>query len=339
MVTVERLALSGRGVPHRDSFVLFVDDALPGDRVRAALAGVSAASSGHELPESSPYRVSALRTTAPGAGCPQDLACGSNSRPGRPVRQTSPTLALLRHRAPAVSLPLPQQDGVLVPSGFDASLSTCIGAAMTKCSRRVVLAGERAGEPDRPSHAALRRRARLAYHAVQHTGTRFLVVRHLAQTGQALVNLVCAKDQVTRSSAGPEIRPSIPRSVASCSTWSFAPTRLRRAGLSACSRAPPPSRSAARTRVRSQRQRLSADGPAGGRAYACARGGRHEPGGRSTSAAPARSPARRAQRRRRWASRWSGSPLRRAQRHSKRNRERALPSRRGARPLREWNES
>jgi 23S rRNA (uracil1939-C5)-methyltransferase len=214
-VTVERLALGGRGVAHRDGFVLFVDDALPGDRVRARVFRRRerfAEARAVELLESGPNRVEApcahYRARACGGCRFQDLAYEQQlSAKEDQVRETlahlggfpeprvlpivgSPERFRYRNKMEFSFHPGPRDApllGLHRRGRYDEvfPLESCWLAS--ELTDRVVRHTQRfAAEHGWP-----------AYHAVRHTGVvRFLVVRHLAQTGQALVNLVCAKDQV-----------------------------------------------------------------------------------------------------------------------------------------------
>ena len=214
-VTVERLALGGRGVAHRDGFVLLVDDALPADRVRARVfrrRESFAEARAVELLESSPYRVEAPCVHYRGRACGgcrfQDLAYEQQlSAKEDQVREAlselagfpdprvlpitgSPERFRYRNKMEFSFHPGPDDApllGLHRRGRYDEvfPLESCWLA--TELTNSVVRHTQRfAAEHGWP-----------AYHAVRHTGTvRFLVVRHLAQTGQALVNLVCAKDEV-----------------------------------------------------------------------------------------------------------------------------------------------
>lgn len=232
-VTVERLALGGRGVAHKDGFVVFVDDALPGDRVRARVFRRRerfAEARAVECLESSPFRVDApcshYRARVCGGCRFQDLAYEQQLLAKQD--QVRETLAHLGGFADAHVLPIvasPERfryrnkmefsfhpgpgDEPLIGlhrrGRYDEvfPLESCWLA--TELTNKVVHHTQRfAAEHRWP-----------AYHAIRHHGiVRFLVVRHLRQTGQALVNLVCAADQVPElerwadevKALGPEIR-------------------------------------------------------------------------------------------------------------------------------------
>jgi 23S rRNA (uracil1939-C5)-methyltransferase len=214
-VAVERLALGGRGVAHREGFVVFVDDALPGDRVRARVFRRRerfAEARAVETLDSSPYRVEApcahYRARECGGCRFQDLDYARQL--AAKEEQVRETLAHPGGFAAPLVLPIvaaperfhyrnkmefsfhPGADGTpllgLHRRGRYESvfpLASCWLAS--QLTNRVVGHTQRfAAEQHWP-----------AYHAVRHTGVvRFLVVRHLAESAQALVNLVAARDTV-----------------------------------------------------------------------------------------------------------------------------------------------
>src|SRR5262249_52806731 len=216
-VAVERLALGGQGVAHREGFVVFVDDALPGDRVRARVFRRRerfAEARAVERLESSPHRVDApcshYRARECGGCRFQDLAYEQQlAAKEDQVRETlahlggfadphvlpivgSPERFRYRNKMEFSFHPSHREDdapllGLHRRGRYDEvfPLESCWLAS--ELTNRVVRHTQRfAAEHRWP-----------AYHAVRHTGiVRFLVVRHLAQTRQALVNLVCAPGPV-----------------------------------------------------------------------------------------------------------------------------------------------
>jgi 23S rRNA (uracil1939-C5)-methyltransferase len=214
-VTVERLALGGRGLAHKDGFVVFVDDALPGDRVRARVFRRRerfAEARAVERLVASPHRVEApcahYRARECGGCRFQDLAY--DEQLAAKQEQVRETLAHLGAFADPSVLPIVasaeryryrnKMEFSFHPGPGDTPLlglhrrgryddvfplDSCWLA--TELTDRVVRHTQRfAAEHRWP-----------AYHAVRHTGVvRFLVVRHLASSAQALVNLVAARDEV-----------------------------------------------------------------------------------------------------------------------------------------------
>ena len=216
-VTVERLALGGRGVAHRDGFVVFVDDALPGDRVRARVFRRRerfAEARAVERLEPGPHRVEApcshYRARECGGCRFQDLAYDEQlSAKEDQVRETLAHLG--GFQAPEVLPIVGSPERFRYRNKMEFSFHPGIGDTALP-----LLGLHRRGRYDevfrlescwlaseltnRVVHLTQRFAAEhrwAAYHAVRHTGlVRFLVVRHLASTRQALVNLVCARDEV-----------------------------------------------------------------------------------------------------------------------------------------------
>jgi 23S rRNA (uracil1939-C5)-methyltransferase len=214
-VTIERLALGGRGLAHRDGFVVFVDDALPGDRVRARVFRRQerfAEARAVERLALGPHRVEApcahYRARECGGCRFQDLAYEEQlAAKEEQVRETlahlggftdprvepivaSPERFRYRNKMEFSFHPGPGDTpllGLHRRGRYDEvfPLDTCWLA--TDLTNRVVRHTQRFAA----DHGWA------AYHAVRHTGVvRFLVVRHLAESRQALVNLVAARDEV-----------------------------------------------------------------------------------------------------------------------------------------------
>lgn len=214
-VTVERLALGGQGLAHRDGLVVFVDGALPGDRVRARVfrrRPQHAEARAIERLADGPGRVEAPCAHFRAGDCGgcrwQDLDYAEQL--AAKEEQVRETLAHLGGLADPVVAPIagspdrfryrnkmefsfhPAPDGTPVlglhrRGRYDQVFGLDECWLCSELTNRVVAL----------TRAFARAHRWPAYHAVAHTGlVRFLVVRHLPITEQALVNLVAARDEV-----------------------------------------------------------------------------------------------------------------------------------------------
>lgn len=214
-LTVETLALGGRGVAHRDGFVVFVDDALPGDRVRARVFRRRerfAEARAVERLEASPLRVEApcghYRARECGGCRFQDLEYAHQlAAKEAQVRETLAHLGGFAdpHVQPIVGSPERFRYRNKMEFSFHPDLN---GAPVLGLHRRgrydqvfaldsCWLATELTNRVVAHTQRFAAAHAWPAYHSVRHTGVaRFLVVRHLQSSGQALVNLVAAADEI-----------------------------------------------------------------------------------------------------------------------------------------------
>ncbi|HKA25676.1 MAG TPA: 23S rRNA (uracil(1939)-C(5))-methyltransferase RlmD [Candidatus Eisenbacteria bacterium] len=212
---VESLALGGRGVAHREGFVVFVDDALPGDRVLARVFRRRerfAEARAVERLQSSPDRVDApcvhYRSRTCGGCRFQDLDYARQLAVKQ--EQVKETLAHLGGFAdpkiePIVGSPERFRYRNKMEFSFHPGLE---GEPLLGLHRRgrydEVFALESCWLASELTERVVRHTQRFAaehrwsaYHSVRHTGVvRFLVVRHLATSAQALVNLVAAPGEV-----------------------------------------------------------------------------------------------------------------------------------------------
>lgn len=216
-LAVERLALGGQGLAHVDGFVVFVDGGLPGDRVRARVTRRRprfAEASVVERLGPNASRVEAPCThyrSGECGGCRfQDLDYALQLRakedqvretlahlagsPDPPVEAIvgSPDRFHYRNKMEFSFHPGAEGEPVLGlhrRSRYDQVFAVDTCWLCSPLANRVL---------HETQHFA--REARwAAYHPVQHTGlVRFLVVRHLRSTSQAMVNLVAARDAVPR---------------------------------------------------------------------------------------------------------------------------------------------
>ena len=215
-VDVEDVVLGGKALTRVDGKVVFVDRGLTGDRITARVTKTNKRSAEARLVSlevPSPQRVAArCAHVARCGGCRlQELPYEQQLRaqgapgardaaaPGR-VRRA----AGARHRRGALRVALPQQDGVLLHARraratARAGCSACTSAARSTACSSCASAGCRAAHGgDRAPHAAFAREHRWrAYHPSRHDGVaRFLVVRHLAHTGECAVHLIAASDEL-----------------------------------------------------------------------------------------------------------------------------------------------
>lgn len=214
-VTVERLAPGGPGLAHRDGFVVFVDGALPGDRVRARVFrrrhGRAEARAIERLADG-PGRVEAPCAHFRAGDCGgcrwQDLDYAAQL--AAKEEQVREALAHLGGLVDPVVAPIagsterfryrnkmefsfhPAPDGTPVlglhrRGRYDQVFALDECWLCSELTNRVVALTRAFAHTHRWP----------AYHAVAHTGlVRFLVVRHLPISEQALVNLVAARDEV-----------------------------------------------------------------------------------------------------------------------------------------------
>ena len=214
-IAVERLALGGRGIGHLGDVVTFVDGAVPGDRVRARVTRRKPRfleARCEEILEPSPDRVDApcahFRAGECGGCRFQDLSY--ERQLDAKETQVRETLAHLGGFSEFVVHPI-----VGSPDRFryrnkmeftfhpDADGLPVLGLHRRGDFRRVFplddcwIASPLTSEVVRFTRELARRYRWAAYHAVAHTGTvRFLVVRHLPLSDQAMVNLVVAREPV-----------------------------------------------------------------------------------------------------------------------------------------------
>jgi len=214
-VTVERLVPGGPGLAHRDGFVVLVDGALPGDRVRARVfrrRGGRAEARAIERLADGPGRVEApcahFRAGECGGCRWQDLDYPEQLRAKE--QQVREILAEVGGLADPVVAPIvgsserfryrnkmefsfhPAPDGTPV-LGLHRRGRYAQVFALEQCW----LCSELTNRVVALTLDFARRHRWPAYHVVAHTGlVRFLVVRHLPNTDQMLVNLVAARDEV-----------------------------------------------------------------------------------------------------------------------------------------------
>lgn len=225
-LSVEDLAFGGRGIARVEGFVLFVEGALPGDRVRAVVTKRKphyAEARAHEIVSRSPHRVApSCAHVGVCGGCRfQDLAYPEQLR-----HKESQVAECLKHLG-----------------GLDATMRPILPAERTFGYRNkmeysfgrdrdgaLTLGLHRRGFFDRPFDlercwiasetssaiaAFVREKARAAgltpYDARRHEGLlRFLVVREGARTGQIMVNLVASEEFAEAADWAAAIRGRFP---------------------------------------------------------------------------------------------------------------------------------
>jgi len=223
---VDDLAFGGRGITRVDSFVVFVDGALPGDRVTALVTKRKphyAESFAVSILEPSPLRVApACSHVGVCGGCRfQDLAypeqlrhkeqqvadclkhLGGLDATMRPIVPASRTFGYRNKmeysfgRAPDGTLTLGLHRRGLFDRPFD--LERCHIASETS-SALVAFVREKARAAGLPSYDTRRREGLL----------RFLVVREGMRTGQVMVNLVASEEHPLFDGWAAEIRARFP---------------------------------------------------------------------------------------------------------------------------------
>jgi 23S rRNA (uracil1939-C5)-methyltransferase len=214
-VTVERLALGGQGIAHRDGFVVLVDGAVPGDRVRALVfrrrRGVAEARAIERLADS-PARVEAPCAHFRAGDCGgcrwQDLDYPEQLRAKEElVRETLVQLGGLTD--PVVTPIVGSPDRFRYRNKMEFSFHPAADGTPTLGLHRrgryaqvfpldeCWLCSELTNRVVALTRRFAQEHGWAAYHAVAHTGlVRFLVVRHLPIPDRALVNLVAARDEV-----------------------------------------------------------------------------------------------------------------------------------------------
>ena len=212
---MERLALGGRGVGHAGQVVTFVDGAVPGDRVRARVTHRKSRyleAACEEILAPSPDRVEApcahFRARECGGCRFQDLDYEAQLKAKE--AQVRETLAHLGGLSDFVVHPIVgsadrfrYRNKMEFTFHPDADGLPVLGLHRRGDYRRVFpleecwIASSLTSQVVRQTRDFARRRRWAAYHAVAHTGTvRFLVVRHLPLSDQAMVNLVVAREPV-----------------------------------------------------------------------------------------------------------------------------------------------
>jgi 23S rRNA (uracil1939-C5)-methyltransferase len=214
-IDVERLALGGRGLGRWEGVVAFVDDALPGDRVVARVLRrkpryLEARSERIVTP--SPYRVEApcahYRERVCGGCRVQDLAYERQlEAKAEQVRETlehlgglggfelapiagSPERFRYRNKMEFTFHPGPDGEPIL---GLHRRGDFRRAFPLEECW----LASPLTNQLVRFTRDFARARAWAAYHPTRHDGVvRFLVVRHLPLSDQAMVNLVATREDV-----------------------------------------------------------------------------------------------------------------------------------------------
>lgn len=214
-IVVERLALGGRGVGHLGQVVTFVDGAVPGDRVRARVTRRKSRyleALCEEILTPSADRVEApcahFRARACGGCRFQDLDYEAQIRAKE--AQVRETLAHVGGLADFVVHPIVgsadrfrYRNKMEFTFHPDAEGLPLLGLHRRGDFRRVFpleecwIASPLTSQVVRLTRDFARQHRWAAYHAVEHTGTvRFLVVRHLPLSDQAMVNLVVAREPV-----------------------------------------------------------------------------------------------------------------------------------------------
>lgn len=212
---VDRLALGGRGLAHWNGVVVFVDDALPGDRVVARVERTKPRyleAVRERIVSPSPHRVDApcahFRERVCGGCRVQDLAYEQQlEAKTAQVRETlehlgglgafevspvvgSPDRFRYRNKMEFTFHPAPDGEPIL---GLHLRGDYRRAFPLEECW----LASELTSRIVRFTRDFARARRWRAYHPTQHAGlARFLVVRHLPLSDEAMANLVAAEGAV-----------------------------------------------------------------------------------------------------------------------------------------------